>query len=58
MLGAIIGDIAGSRFEFNNHRSKNFELFTEDCFITDDTIMTLGYCQGYNGSRSGRKSGA
>ena len=41
MLGAVIGDIVGSRFEFNNHRSKDFELFTEDCFVTDDSIMTL-----------------
>ena len=41
MLGAIIGDIVGSRFEFNNHRSKEFELFTDDCFATDDSIMTL-----------------
>ena len=39
MIGAIIGDIVGSRFEFNNHRSKDFELFTEDCFFTDDTVM-------------------
>lgn len=41
MIGAIIGDIVGSRFEFHNHRSKDFELFTEDCFVTDDSIMTL-----------------
>jgi len=41
MIGAIIGDIAGSRFEFNNHRSKEFELFTDDCEATDDSIMTL-----------------
>ncbi|MFW5865239.1 MAG: ADP-ribosylglycohydrolase family protein [Candidatus Izemoplasmataceae bacterium] len=41
MLGAIIGDIIGSRFEFDNHRSKDFELFTNDTFITDDTVMTL-----------------
>lgn len=41
MLGAIIGDIVGSRFEFNNYRSTDFELFTEDCFFTDDTVMTL-----------------
>ena len=41
MLGAIIGDIVGSRFEFNNHRSKEFDLFTEGCFVTDDSIMTL-----------------
>ena len=41
MIGAIIGDIVGSRFEFNNHRSKEFELFTKDCQVTDDSIMTL-----------------
>jgi ADP-ribosylglycohydrolase len=41
MLGAIIGDIVGSRFEFNNHKDKEFELFAEDCRPTDDSIMTL-----------------
>lgn len=41
MLGAIIGDIVGSRFEFNNLRSKDFDLFAEGCFATDDSIMTL-----------------
>ena len=41
MFGAIAGDIAGSRFEFDNHRSREFELFTEDCSATDDSIMTL-----------------
>jgi type I restriction enzyme M protein len=41
MFGAIVGDIAGSRFEFDNHRSKEFELFTDTCFATDDSIMTL-----------------
>ena len=41
MLGAIIGDTIGSRFEFNNHRSKDFELFTKDNELTDDSIMTL-----------------
>ena len=41
MLGAIIGDIVGSRFEFNNIRTKNFELFAKDCQVTDDSIMTL-----------------
>jgi len=41
LLGAIIGDIVGSRFEFNNYRSKDFELFTEECFFTDDSIMTI-----------------
>lgn len=41
MLGAIIGDIVGSRFEFNNHRSKDFELFGKGCSVTDDSVMTL-----------------
>ena len=30
------------RFEWNNIKTKNFELFTRDCFVTDDSIMTLG----------------
>ena len=41
MLGAIIGDIVGSRFEFNNHKSKEFDFFTSDCFVTDDSVITL-----------------
>lgn len=41
MLGAIVGDIVGSVYEFHNHRSKEFELFNPDCFATDDSIMTL-----------------
>lgn len=41
MLGAIIGDIVGSRFEFDNHRSKDFELFTPACDFTDDSICTI-----------------
>jgi len=41
LLGAIIGDIVGSRFEFNNYRKKDFELFTDDCQVTDDSIMTI-----------------
>lgn len=41
MLGAIIGDIIGSRFEFNPTNDYNFELFTRDCGFTDDTICTV-----------------
>ena len=41
MKGAIIGDIVGSRFEFNNIKSKDFDLFaTESCY-TDDTVTTV-----------------
>lgn len=41
MLGAIIGDIVGSRFEFNNIHTKDFEFFHKDCHITDDSAMTI-----------------
>ncbi len=41
MLGAIIGDIVGSRFEFSEPPQKDFELFTPDCSYTDDTICTI-----------------
>lgn len=41
MLGAIIGDIAGSRFEFNNTNDYDFELFHPKCEFTDDTICTV-----------------
>lgn len=41
MIGAIIGDIVGSRFEFNNAKGGNFALFTKQCDFTDDTICTV-----------------
>lgn len=48
MLGAIVGDIVGSRFEFDNYRAKDFEFFNDKCFATDDTIMTLAICTALN----------
>jgi type I restriction enzyme M protein len=45
MLGAIIGDIVGSRFEWDNHKDKDFEFFTDECFPTDDSIMSLAIAQ-------------
>ena len=41
ILGAIIGDIAGSRFEFRNEKSINVKLFTAVDKFTDDTVMTI-----------------
>ena len=43
MIGAIVGDIVGSRFEFddNNIKTKEFEFFHEDCEWTDDSLMTV-----------------
>ena len=41
MLGALAGDIAGSVYEFHNVKSKNIPLFTENCFFTDDSVLTI-----------------
>ena len=41
MWGAIIGDIAGSRYEFHNFKSKKIDLFDPRCRFTDDSVMTL-----------------
>ena len=52
MIGAIIGDIAGSRFEWRNRKTKEFQLFHENCRPTDDSVMSLAVaeailaCQG------------
>ena len=40
MLGALIGDIVGSVYEWHNHKSKDFPLFQPDCRMTDDSVMT------------------
>lgn len=41
MLGAIIGDVVGSRFEFNNIKSKSFKLVDKDSNFTDDSVLTI-----------------
>ena len=51
MLGAIIGDISGSRFEWENLKSKEFELLTYRCHPTDDSNMTLAVAQAILQSR-------
>ena len=51
MYGALIGDIAGSRFEFNNFRSKDFELFSKNDFFTDDSVMTIAVAKALSVSK-------
>jgi ADP-ribosylglycohydrolase len=41
MIGAIIGDVIGSIYEFNNIKTEDFELFGKDCSYTDDSILTV-----------------
>ncbi len=41
MIGAIIGDIAGAVYEFNNTKSADFDLLPDESFFTDDTVLTI-----------------
>lgn len=44
IIGAILGDIAGSRWEFGRPDDLDWEhidLFTDECFFTDDTVLTV-----------------
>ena len=46
LIGAIIGDIIGSQYEFPSMRPddldwKHCELFGKDCEFTDDTVMSI-----------------
>ena len=48
MLGAILGDIVGSPYEFdhNNYKHKDFPLLSERSHFTDDTVMTFAVARG------------
>ena len=56
MLGAIIGDIAGSKYEFNNTFDYDFEMFGEGCDFTDDTICTVAVADAILNGRSYQES--
>ena len=53
MLGAIIGDIVGSRFERHNIKTKEFELLTHRCHPTDDSVMSLAVAEAILDYRDG-----
>ena len=44
LIGAILGDIAGSQYEFDRPKDldwENCDLYTEKCMFTDDSVMSL-----------------
>ena len=45
MLGAIIGDVVGSIYEFNNIHTTEFPLFSPNSTFTDDSIMTMAVAE-------------
>ena len=46
MFGAIVGDIIGSIYEWNNIKTKDFPLFRRESRYTDDTVMTCAVAEG------------
>ena len=45
MWGAIIGDIAGSMYEWNRIKTKDFEFFGAECEYTDDSVCTVAVAE-------------
>ena len=41
MLGAIIGDMVGSLYEFHPIKTKDFEIYNEKMRMTDDSLLTI-----------------
>ena len=41
MLGALVGDIVGSVYEWRNIKTTDFPLFSEESWVTDDSVMTI-----------------
>ena len=56
MLGAMIGDIVGSKYEFNNTFDYDFEMLGEGCDFTDDTICTVAVADAILNGRSYQES--
>ena len=51
MIGAILGDIIGSPYEFDRgNKTKDFQLFSEDSQFTNDTVMTIAVADALLGA--------
>lgn len=48
MIGAILGDMIGSPYEFDRgNKSKVFPLFSRKSSFTDDSVMTIAICEAF-----------
>ncbi|MFC1665590.1 ADP-ribosylglycohydrolase family protein [Pseudomonadota bacterium] len=45
ILGAIAGDVIGSRFEHDPFKSTEFNVIHRDCFFTDDSVLTVALAE-------------
>ena len=52
LLGALVGDVIGSLYEFSAQKSTDFPLFCEDSELTDDSILTLAVADAIVNGRS------
>lgn len=41
IIGAVIGDVIGSVFEWNNIKTTEFNMFNPRCTFTDDSVLTI-----------------
>jgi ADP-ribosylglycohydrolase len=53
MIGAIVGDIVGSVYEWDNVKSEDFDFMPDRCFFTDDTVMTCAVAEALLDARKG-----
>src|SRR5438128_11605649 len=51
MIGAITEDVVGSVYEWNNIKTKRFELFRPSCSFTDDSVLTVALADAILTSR-------
>ncbi len=58
MIGALLGDIVGSVYEFNNISTKDFPLFSKDSRPTDDSIMSLAVAAALMDYEDGGRKGS
>ncbi len=56
MLGALYGDVAGSRFEFQGFQNYEFVMFLPSCHFTDDSLMTLAVAEALVATRNDRSN--
>lgn len=59
MLGAMIGDICGSIYEFENRKTHNpetIELINDKCYYTDDSVLTIAVSEAAFGDKDYEKT--
>lgn len=52
VIGAIAGDIIGSIYEWENIKTTEFPLFQDNCFFTDDSVLTIALAESILAGKS------